>query len=161
MTVPTSPETTPPARHRHHQSRPLRLVLITVIPACAAVAVWAFCDLVGGTSPDASNVLAQSTIPAPAPALRDGTVQLVGQVVAISPASITTRSTDGTTTTFAITPATTRINTDGGANPVTGESFSVNQTVTVLGVVNNGTPVATALADGNAPAGSGPPMDGV
>ncbi|CAN5509483.1 hypothetical protein BH09ACT8_BH09ACT8_16870 [soil metagenome] len=132
--------------HHKHTGRAKRIALFTVLPACAsAAAVWALLD---ATSPNA-----------PAPVSGDRTVELVGQVVAVSPVSITTRGSDGTTTTFQITPDTTQYNSDGGANSVTGTAFTINETVTVTGIVNNGTPVATALADQNA--GGGPPMDAV
>lgn len=136
------------AAHRKDSGRAKRLALFTVLPACAsAAAVWAVLDI------------AAPSPPTTAPALGDGAVQLVGQVVAVSPESITTRSTDGTTTTFKITPATARFSSDGIPNHVAGNPFSVNETVTVMGVVNDGTPVATSLADQNS--GDGPPMDAV
>jgi hypothetical protein len=137
------------SRHRRKSSgRTTRVALCTVLPACAsAAAVWGILDA------------AQPQGQQPAQTLHDGTVQLVGQVVAVSPDSITTRSDDGTTMTFRITPTTTQISTDGAPNPVTGTAFSVNETITVMGVVNDGTPVATALADQNA--GNGPPMDAI
>lgn len=152
MNSQTSPGTTEQRRHRHRRPGQIkRLALFTILPACAsAAAVWGLCDLVGGTSPGSSQVVGQQ---APAPASHNRPVELVGQVVAISPESITTRSSDGTTTTFAITPTTTQINTE--------PTFTVDDTVAVVGVVSNGTPVATALADESVTAGDGPPMDGV
>ncbi len=130
--------------------RAKRLAVFTVLPACVTAAtVWALLDITQ-QSP---------AVPRSSSVTQGGTVQLVGQVVAISPQSITTRQTDGTTTTFAITSTTAQISTDGSANPGTGPLFSVNETITVLGVMNNGIPVATALADQNA--GNGPPMDAV
>ena len=151
----TSTRTNPDVRYRshakgrrRHSGRTRRMALFTILPAFAsAAAVWALLD---ATAPDA---------PAPTPALGDATVQLVGQVVAVSPESITTRSSDGTTTTFQITPATTQFNSDGGTNSATGTPFTINETVSVMGVLKNGTPVATALADQSA--GGGPPMDAV
>jgi hypothetical protein len=158
MNSQTALQITPEPRHRHRRpGKAKQLTLFTVLPACvAAAAVWGLCDLIDGASPEAPQVAAQQ-VPAPAPALSDRTVHTVGQVVAISPESITTRSTDGITTTFAITPNTTQINTDG---PGPGSAFAVDETVAVLGVVNNGTPVATALAEQDAAVGTAPPMDG-
>jgi hypothetical protein len=60
-----------------------------------------------------------------------------------------------------ITPTTIQTGTDSSANPVAGASFTVNDTVAVVGVVNNGTAVAAALADHSSAAGDGPPMDAV
>ena len=135
-------------KHRKHAGRTRRMALFTVLPACAsAAAVWAVLDV---AQPDAAHS-------APTAGSGAETVQLVGQVVAVSPQSITTRNTDGTITTFQITPATAQYNSDGNPNSLAGPAFSINETVTVMGVVNDGTPVATALSDQNT--GGGPPMD--
>lgn len=144
----TSPGGRPHSHAKARRSgRTQRIAIFTVLPACvSAAAVWALLDAAAPAAPTP----AQSS---------SATVQMVGQVVAVSPESITTRSTDGTTTTFLITPATTQYTSDGGTNSVPGTTFSVNETVTVMGVVDNGTTVATALADQNT--GGGPPMDAV
>jgi hypothetical protein len=135
-------------KHRKPAGRSRRLALFTVLPACAsAAAVWAVLDV---AQPDPAH---------PTPASGEQTVQLVGQVVAVTPQSITTKNTDGTTTTFQITPATAQYSSDGTPNSLEAPAFTVNETVSVMGVVNNGTPVATALADQNT--GGGPPMDTV
>lgn len=146
-----SPGAKPSVRpHSHAKAHPARygrvaqVAVFTVLPACvSAAAVWALLDV---AAPD---------VPAPPPS--GGTVQIVGQVVAVTPNTITTRSPDGITTTFQITAATARYNSDGATNSLGRQPFSVNETVTVMGVVRNGTAVATALADQNA--GGGPPMD--
>ena len=148
----TSVGSTPSAKPHSHakarrSGRAQRIAVFTVLPACvSAAAVWALLDAAVPAAPTP----AQSS---------SATVQMVGQVVAVSPESITTRSTDGTTTTFQITPSTTQYDSDGRANSLTANAFSVNETVTVMGVVDNGRTVATALADQNA--GGGPPMDAV
>jgi hypothetical protein len=146
----SSPSTKPHSHakaRRERSGRAQRIALFTVLPACvSAAAVWALLDAAAPAAPTP----AQSS---------SATVQMVGQVVAVSPESITTRGTDGTTTTFQITPSTTQYNSDGKANSVTGTAFSVNETVAVMGVVDNGRTVATALADQNT--GGGPPMDAV
>jgi len=148
----TSPGSNPSTRPHSHakarrSGRAQRIAVFTVLPACvSAAAVWAVLDAAAPATPTP----AQSS---------SATVQMVGQVVAVSPESITTRSTDGTTTTFQITPSTTQYDSDGGPNSGTGTAFSVNETVTVMGVVDNGKTVATALADQNT--GGGPPMDAV
>lgn len=63
--------------------------------------------------------------------------------------SLTTVTPDGRTTTFRITPQT---------HHITG-SFAPSQRVVVLGVVRDGVPVATAIADQSAVGPHGPPMD--
>lgn len=72
----------------------------------------------------------------------------VGQVTAASPHSLTTVNAQGETITFRITPDTTRIGT-----------AAANGTVVVVGVVENGVPVATAIADKASIGPDGPPMD--
>jgi hypothetical protein len=156
MNSQTSPQLTRQPSHRHRRPGKARqLALFAILPAAAAGAVWGLCDLAAGQQP---TPVAAQQVPAADSAVPNRTVQTVGQVVAISPESITTRNTDGTTTTFAITPATTQINSDG---PAAGAPFSIDETVTVLGVVSNGTPVATALAEQAAADGTAAPMDGV
>jgi hypothetical protein len=81
-------------------------------------------------------------------------VQVVGEVVAVEPNSITTRSSDGTTTNFVITPATARVGPDVGTT-----GFTLDQTVTVVASAAAGHPVATAVFDQTAAAGNGAPMD--
>ena len=78
----------------------------------------------------------------------------MGQVVAVKADSITTRSADGTTLTFQITPATSRVGAEVG-----GGGYALDQTVTVLGTVANGPLVATAVVDQAAATHNGPPMD--
>jgi hypothetical protein len=151
--------------HHHTRRQPpgraKKLTLYTLLPACiSAATVWGLFDI--AQTADRAQPAPPVSIAQPVGVAQpDRAVQTVGQVVAFSPQSITTRSDDGTTTTFVITPATTRINTDGSANPVAAAAFTVNDTVTVVGVVDNGTPVATALSDESAAAGNGPPMDAV
>jgi hypothetical protein len=145
--------------HRQPTGRVKRLALYTFLPACVSAAtVWGLFDiaqLTGGAEP------APAQAPLSGIAQQDRPVQTVGQVVAISPESITTRGGDGTTTTFVITPATTGIGADGSTNPIATAGFSVSDTVTVVGLVDNGTTVATALAEQNSAAGNAPPMDAV
>lgn len=76
-------------------------------------------------------------------------IQRVGQVVAVSEDWLTTVTPDGRTTTFRMTPDTHRVT--GGFRP--------SQDVVVLGVVHDGVPVATAVAEQGAVGPDGPPMD--
>jgi hypothetical protein len=157
MTTLTSPGIAHHSPHRHASSKTVspakQFALYTLLPACVSAAtVWGLFDIAqiaGDAHPGPSTGTAQ----------QERSVQTVGQVVAVSPASITTRSADGTVTTFAITPDTTQIASEQSTNPVAPAAFMVNDTVTVVGVENNGTAVATALADQNSAAGDGRPMD--
>ena len=76
-------------------------------------------------------------------------IQRTGQVVTVSEDALTTVSPEGHTTTFRLTPDTNRIT--GGFEP--------SQNVVVVGVVRNGVPVATAVAERAAVGPDGPPMD--
>ncbi|MDG4667058.1 hypothetical protein [Mycobacterium sp. 236(2023)] len=75
-------------------------------------------------------------------------IQRAGQVIASSSNSFTTSTPDGQTTTFRITPDTAQI-----ALP------AVQKHVVVVGIVHEGIPVATAIADQGAVGPNGPPMD--
>ncbi len=89
--------------------------------------------------------------PSSAPAVQD--FRRAGQVTAVSPTSLTTADAAGRTTTFSITPDTAQIHGPGAT------AFRPAQDVVVVGVVRNGAPVATAIADRGAASGDGQPMD--
>ncbi len=76
-------------------------------------------------------------------------IQRTGQVVTVSEDALTTVSPEGHTTTFRLPPDTNRVT--GGFEP--------SQNVVVVGVVRNGVPVATAVAERGAVGPDGPPMD--
>ena len=149
--------------HRSQNHSPFRLphvtregVLTAVAAVGAAAGAWALCDVMAtpATQPPAASSV-QSSGPIATP-LGDRDVHMVGQVVAVEPTSITTRGADGSTMTFAITPQTAQVSTDGDVN---GSAFALNETVTILGTVRQGQPVATAVADQDASTGNAPPMD--
>ncbi|MDY6998419.1 MAG: hypothetical protein SW019_17600 [Actinomycetota bacterium] len=135
-------------RGRHRRVRPLdagRTALLSALGA-AAVAGWTLGSVDADrsspprpASPQTTNVAAE----APAP------IEHEGRVVAVSDDSLTTVTPDGEATTFRITPQTHRI---------TG-SFAPSQDVVVIGVIQDGIPVATAIADPRAVGPDGPPMD--
>lgn len=86
-------------------------------------------------------------------------IQRTGRVTAVSPNSLTTTSADGRVTTFRITPDTVAITRPGVSAPFAPTSFAPAQNVVVLGVVRDGVPVATAIADPTVAGPAGPPMD--
>ncbi len=101
------------------------------------------------------------TEPQPAPAPRQAAVappahepiqrqqiQRSGEVIAVTENTLTTATPDGTTTTFRLTPETAKITPP-----------ALKGNVVVLGVVHDGVPVATAVADQRAVGPNGPPMD--
>jgi hypothetical protein len=93
--------------------------------------------------------------PAASPVRQEGTV------IAVSADSVTARSPNGYTQTYRVTANTTIIVRDG-SRPVTGASrFAVNDHVEIVGTIEGGTALATAVADRGMSDGNGPPMDHV
>lgn len=86
-------------------------------------------------------------------------IQRAGLVTAVSATSLTTTAADGQITTFRITPDTTAITAPGTSTPYAATSFAPSQNVVVVGVVHDGVPVATAIADPAATGPAGAPMD--
>lgn len=100
---------------------------------------------------EAPGTRAIQSVPAPAPPAPQQDFHRTGQVTAVSADSLTTTAADGQVMTYQLTPDTTRITPTGAVVP--------RQHVVVVGVVRNGVPVATAVADPAAAGGDGPPMD--
>lgn len=75
-----------------------------------------------------------------------------GTLIAVSANSVTARSRDGITRTYLLTPDTTVITRAGG-------HFTVNDEVAIVGTIQNGTALATAVAHRELGRGDGPPMD--
>lgn len=81
-----------------------------------------------------------------------------GTLIAVSADSLTARSADGSTQTYLLTPDTTWI--AGGNQPATAAShFTVNDEVTIVGTMQNGTAKATAVAARHLAHGGAQPMD--
>lgn len=84
-----------------------------------------------------------------------------GRLIAVSGDSMTARSANGYTQTYLVTPKTTVI-TNGGRQPITAtRHFTVNDEVDIVGTIQGGTALATAVADRHMGHGNGPPMDHV
>lgn len=133
-----------PRSGRHRRVRRFYAGRAALLPALgtAAVAGWTLGapdSAPSSSTPEARNAAAEAPVE----------IQRTGQVVAVSDDSLTTVTPDGHTTTFRLTPTTNRIT--GGFEP--------SQHVVVLGVVHNGVPVATAIAEQDAVGPDGPPMD--
>lgn len=95
---------------------------------------------------------AQDPSPASQPVRQEGTV------IGVSAGSVTARSANGYTQTYLVTPNTTLIG--HGGQPTTAiPHFAVNDHVAILGTIQDGTALATAVADRDAGRGDGPPMD--
>ncbi|OPX13413.1 hypothetical protein B1790_00080 [Mycobacterium sp. AT1] len=84
-----------------------------------------------------------------------------GRLVAVTETSVTAESTDGFARTYAITPETNAITAAGSAIGGAATSFSVDDEVSIVGVLRDGKAVATAVAHKQVSNLNGPPMDGV
>lgn len=129
--------------------------------ACEAVSASVLCTasvigLFGYVQPDKPTV--EATL-GPPPASHP--VRQEGTIVAVSADSLTARSADGYTQTYRVTPNTTVVSR-GGRQLVSGAShFAINEHVEIVGTVQGGTVLATAVADRGLSNGDGPPMDHV
>ncbi|OBK27263.1 hypothetical protein A5635_11915 [Mycobacterium asiaticum] len=82
-----------------------------------------------------------------------------GTLVAVSAESLTARSADGYVQTYVVTPDTLAI-TKGGSAPIgNAPAFSVNDEVAIVGTIQNGTPMVTAVAHRGMAQGDARPMD--
>ncbi|WP_241010831.1 hypothetical protein [Mycobacterium camsae] len=86
------------------------------------------------------------------PAPSDQQVSQEGTLIAVSAGSVTARSRDGVTRTYLVTPHTAVITRAGS-------QFTVNDEVAIIGTIQNGTALATAVAHRDLGDGAGPPMD--
>jgi hypothetical protein len=90
---------------------------------------------------------------APQPISQEGTL------VAVSADSVTARGADGRDRTYMITADTAAITGTGSQVGTAGSAFAVNDEVSIVGVMLDGTPVATAVAARSVSSLDGPPMD--
>ncbi len=144
-------------RHRQPSRRagsPGNLVVGALASAVAGAAVFA-AAAVHSVEPSAAPGLA---VGAPAPHTAPQPLSQVGTLVAVSDDSVTARSTNGFTRTYRLTPSTAAITSSGGQGPVRSR-FAVDDPVTIVGVLSDGDPVATAVADQTVAGLAGPPMD--
>ncbi len=121
----------------------------------AAAAAGALLAVIDDDGPRTATV--QTPPAVAAPPVQD--IQRTGRVAAVSATSLTTTAADGRVTTFRITPDTAVITAPGTSTPFSVASFAPAQHVVVVGVVRDGVPVATAIADPAAAGPAGPPMD--
>jgi hypothetical protein len=86
-------------------------------------------------------------------------VRQEGTVIAVSADSVTARSANGYTQTYRVTPHTTVISRGRGQPASAASHFTVNEQVDIVGTIQDGTALATAVADRGVSNGEGPPMD--
>lgn len=129
---------------------------VAVVAVAAAVVVRA---LDGG--PDGGSAAPQPaahTAPA-VPAASDQTIVQEGTIVAVTPTSVTAVGADGVARTYLVDGQTNAITSDGSRVGAAVTAFAVDDPVSIVGVVRNGAPVATAVAHRDVTGLGGPPMD--
>lgn len=139
---------------RKRTPRANRVVTAMLIAVAFAALASAFVVHLADGNPTASQ--------APAAAAPSGqSLSQEGRLIAISPTSVTAQSADGFARTYAIDSQTNVITERGSLIGGAGTSFAVNDEVQIVGVVRDGTAVATAVADRELTGLNGPPMDAV
>jgi hypothetical protein len=90
-------------------------------------------------------------------------VSQVGTLIAVSADSVTARSANGYTQTYRVSPGTTLIapglNAEKSQPAAAIAHFKINDEVEIVGTIQGGTALATAVADRDAGHGGGLPMD--
>jgi hypothetical protein len=150
--APEAPEQRRPVARRGMSGVAMSCEIVSASMLCAASLVGLFAYV----EPEKPTV--EATL-GPPPAAQP--VRQEGTVVAVSADSVTARSADGYTQTYRVTPNTTVISRDG-RQPATGAShFTVNDQVDIIGTIEGGTALATAVADRGTTNSDGSPMDSV
>ena len=84
-----------------------------------------------------------------------------GRLIDVTPTSVTAQGVDGVARTYVVNADTNAITVAGSRVGDTAGAFTVNDEVAIVGVVRDGTAVATAVAHREVTALNGPPMDAV
>lgn len=110
--------------------------------------------VLNGAQPEKRGVAANLEPPATSqPVSQEGTV------VAVSAESVTMRGADGHIQTYRFTPDTTVVTHDARQPITAAPQFTVNDKVVVVGTIEGGKALATAVAYRGAGHGEAPPMD--
>lgn len=153
--MPDATEQTPKPTDRG-RSRGLSVVAWACESACASL-VCAACLtalVLNGNHAEKRTVVAETAPPRVAQP-----VQQEGTVIAVTADSVTMRSADGHTQTYRFTPNTTVITQGARQSGASAPQFTVNDRVVVVGTIEGGRALATAVADRGAGHGNTPPMD--
>jgi hypothetical protein len=109
-----------------------------------------------------------ATAATPAPQVQNAAVPHVeqpisqeGRLIDVTPTSFTAQGVDGVARTYVVNADTNAITVAGSRVGDTAGAFAVNDDVSIVGVVRDGTAVATAVAHREVTALNGPPMDAV
>ena len=86
-------------------------------------------------------------------------VRQQGTLIAVSADSVTARSANGYTQTYLLNPNTTVISHGGSQLATATSHFTVNDQVDIIGTIQDGRALATAVADRDMANGNGTPMD--
>lgn len=117
-------------------------------------------------------ILARTADPAPtaAPAQQvqnaavphvEQSISQEGRLIDVTPTSVTAQGVDGVARTYLVNADTNAITAAGSRVGDTAGAFTVDDEVSIVGVVRDGTAVATAVAHREVTALNGPPMDAV
>lgn len=160
LTVSAKHRMTEPPEHGRISSHPsARRGLSGVAAACEIVCTSmlgaaALIVLLVSVEPEKPTVVAAQQPPrASQPVRQEGTV------VAVTGNSVTARSANGYTQTYLVTPDTTLIAHGNSQNTTATSVFTVNDKVDIIGTIQGGTALATAVADRDVARGGGAPMD--
>lgn len=145
------------SRHlrKNRRSPRLNLFIAAAVIGVFAAIIVAMAGHVTDGSATAAREPAASAPAAPQPLSQEG------RLVAVTPTSVTAQSVDGFARTYLIDAQTNAITVSGSSAGGAGTTFSVNDEVAIVGVVRDGTAVATAVADRRVSNLNGPPMDAV
>ncbi|MBJ7463249.1 MAG: hypothetical protein JHD38_06420 [Mycolicibacterium sp.] len=145
---------TGPGRHARRTPHTTVLSLsISVAVAFAAVITALLMHLMD------SGVAAPRPAPAPVAVAVTKPVTHEGRVIAISPDSLTAQGPDGVARTYRVDDQTHGITAAGSQLGGTAERFTLNDEVSIIGVIRGGDHVATTVVHRDAANLNGPPMD--
>lgn len=153
--MPDSPEQGPKSADRGRRRGASGAVTMCDIVSASLLGAAFLMALVLNAAPSEKRAVAANLEPPPIaqPVSQEGTV------VAVSTDSVTMRSADGQTQTYRFTPDTTVVS-HGTRQPITAAPhFTVNDKVIVVGTIEGGRALATAVAYRGAGHGDAPPMD--
>ena len=128
---------------------------------CEAVSASVLCAaslaalITNAVGPEKRTV--EASLGAPPPVSQP--VRQQGTVIAVSGDSVTARSANGYTQTYLVTPNTTVVSYDDSQTVTAASDFTINDEVDIVGTIQGGTALATAVADSGARRGDGLPMD--
>lgn len=149
------PEQRPtPADHSRRRGLSGAAKVCDVISASVLCAACLTALVLNGAQHDKRSVTATLEPPAISqPVSQEGTV------VAVSADSVTMRGADGHIQTYRFTPNTTVVRHGARQSVTAAPHFTVNDKVVVVGTIEGGTALATAVAYRGAGHGDAPPMD--